>query len=266
MRTDEQISLRSWALLLALLVAGLVHLRLASAEDGDHADPYYRQAVLRSIEELEVSQQYVYRVPKMYMRAINLWAEDGRRQEQIQACDNLYVWHWVEPRFGLKRRRFRKCPDDWKKEVWDTGQLPARVTERPGFNARLGVICTFFLMQLGIIEGNWRLEQRLPRCSDEWRQVFFGETSQEFMPLMKVSPIMPDRAFRICENGWVMLEFDIGKDGRTKNISVIDSSHRFYERPAKKALKEFIYLPAREEGEFVLSQDVQHKFTYEVEC
>lgn len=255
---------------------------------GDHDDPQFRAEVLSSIQRLELSLQYANRVPRLYAEAIEKWAAPDRESHQIQACDGLYVWYWVLPYFPRpSRNSFQKCPVHWQETVLEAEDLPARIVNDPHLPDRLAIACSFALVyelqlraairakQFGsaIALRGRRIGLRTPvaaedfaRCPQDWRDVYVSPNDRRYIPLVKTNADFPDKAFRVCEDGWVILRFKIDRDGLAKSIRVEESSHRMYRRPAIDALRKFVYLPSQSNGEYVVTKNVRLKFTFDVDC
>ena len=69
------------------------------------------------------------------------------------------------------------------------------------------------------------------------------------MPLNTVVPVYPEKARRERIEGAVQVCFEITRDGRTRRIAVRKSTHRIFEKPAKRAVKESTYVPLSEDAE-----------------
>ncbi len=66
--------------------------------------------------------------------------------------------------------------------------------------------------------------------------------------LSKVEPLYPDLLRQNNTSGYVELEWQIGLDGRVRDISVADSSHPEFEQPAMEAVQRWRFRPARKDG------------------
>ena len=71
-----------------------------------------------------------------------------------------------------------------------------------------------------------------------------AKSNNEIVPLVKIAPIYPYRARRDGIEGWVELEFTICRNGRVKNIEIVESNpRRFFDRAAKRSLSKWRFKP-----------------------
>ncbi len=68
----------------------------------------------------------------------------------------------------------------------------------------------------------------------------------ERKPLQTVVPVYPQRALQDRVQGDVEVCFNIDREGRTSRISVRQSSHRMFEKPATLAVRASSYVPLEE--------------------
>ena len=78
-------------------------------------------------------------------------------------------------------------------------------------------------------------------------QVLETATSDR-MPLNTVVPAYPEKARRERIEGEVQVCFEIARDGRTRRIAVRKSTHRIFEKPARRAVKQSSYVPLPEDS------------------
>lgn len=65
----------------------------------------------------------------------------------------------------------------------------------------------------------------------------------ERKPLQTVVPVYPERALQDRVQGDVEVCFNVDREGRTSRISVRQSSHRLFEKPALLAIRASSYMP-----------------------
>lgn len=65
----------------------------------------------------------------------------------------------------------------------------------------------------------------------------------ERMPSLTVMPDYPEVARRERIEGEVQVCFEITRDGRTRRIAVRKSTHRLFEKPARRAVRASTYVP-----------------------
>lgn len=71
----------------------------------------------------------------------------------------------------------------------------------------------------------------------------------ERKPLYTVVPEYPEIARRDRIEGVVQVCFEISRDGRTRRIAVRSSTHRIFEKPARRAVKQSTYVPLPDDAE-----------------
>ena len=77
-------------------------------------------------------------------------------------------------------------------------------------------------------------------------------TTTDRMPLNTVVPVYPEEARRERIEGEVQVCFEITRDGRTRRIAVRKSTHRIFEKPARRAVKESTYAPLPDDAELAV--------------
>jgi protein TonB len=93
----------------------------------------------------------------------------------------------------------------------------------------------------------------------------FGSPDGEFLPLVRVLPIYPQRARQRGMEGWVTLEFTITETGAVENVRVLESSDSIFERPAVRAVQKFKYRPRIHNGQPVAVTGVWYKITFQLD-
>jgi protein TonB len=91
-----------------------------------------------------------------------------------------------------------------------------------------------------------------------------GEDSMGYVEIVAFTtrrPNIPELAFKNKTNGWVLLVFNVARDGTTKNIRVLDANPRgVYEESAVSAVKHWRYSVANlknYQGDMVLTQRLE---------
>ncbi len=69
------------------------------------------------------------------------------------------------------------------------------------------------------------------------------------MPLNTVVPVYPEKARRERIEGEVQVCFEITREGRTRRIGVRKSTHRIFEKPSRRAVKESTYVPLAKDAD-----------------
>ena len=74
-------------------------------------------------------------------------------------------------------------------------------------------------------------------------------TNTDRMPLNTVVPVYPEEARRDRIEGEVQVCFEITREGRTRRVGVRKSTHRVFEKPARRAVKQSTYAPLPKDAE-----------------
>ena len=87
--------------------------------------------------------------------------------------------------------------------------------------------------------------------------------NSELIPIVRVNPTYPQRASQRGIQGWVVLEFTIDTEGRTKNAKVIaNSPSSIFDGAALKAISRWRYRPRVVDGEAQEVDGVQVRLTF----
>jgi len=93
-----------------------------------------------------------------------------------------------------------------------------------------------------------------------------GVGEGDYLPIVKVAPIYPQRALTRGVEGYCVVEYTVTRQGTTRDPFVVEdqcTSSLFHRASLQAALK-FKYKPRIIDGEAVEVRGVQNKFTYEI--
>jgi periplasmic protein TonB len=93
----------------------------------------------------------------------------------------------------------------------------------------------------------------------------FGVNDGEYLPIVRVSPVYPARAAQMGIEGYVIVEFVVTTAGTTRDVEVIESSNRMFERAAVDAAYRFRYRPRVIDGQAIEVPGVRNQFTFNLE-
>lgn len=143
-------------------------------------------------------------------------------------------------------------------------------SEKPGINLLL-------LMRLDY----WKLEdqENIDRMTREMVELYPDSIHDQdfeaannisalnkYLPINKVEPVYPPRALKRGIEGYVIVEFTVTKEGRTKDIHVVEASHTaIFDRAALQAAAKFRYKPMVINGKTVEVPGVLNKITFAIE-
>lgn len=89
-------------------------------------------------------------------------------------------------------------------------------------------------------------------------------TDGEYLPMTKVQPVYPLRARRQGLEGYAVVEFNVTQEGETRDVRVVESSHRVFEGPCAEAAARFKYRPRVVGGEAVEVAGVRNRCSFEL--
>ncbi|MEH6551828.1 MAG: energy transducer TonB [Pseudomonadales bacterium] len=91
-------------------------------------------------------------------------------------------------------------------------------------------------------------------------------TDGEYLPIVKVAPIYPNRANSRGVEGYCIVEYTVTKAGTTRDVVPTDCQPSgYFEKASVKAAGKFKYKPRVVDGEPIEVGGVQNKFTYQLE-
>ena len=93
----------------------------------------------------------------------------------------------------------------------------------------------------------------------------FGISDSELMPIYKLAPVYPRSAAQRGLEGWVMVRFTVTAIGAVRDVEVVESSHKVFERSAMAAAAKFKFRPRLINGEPVEVTNVYNKIVFELE-
>jgi periplasmic protein TonB len=93
----------------------------------------------------------------------------------------------------------------------------------------------------------------------------FGVNDGEYLPIVRVAPVYPARAAQMGLEGYVIVEFVVTTAGTTRDVEVVESSNRMFERPAVDAAYRFRYRPRVIDGQPIEVPGVRNVFTFRLE-
>ena len=112
--------------------------------------------------------------------------------------------------------------------------------ERPGLSSELG-------LKGGLALGNMPMDR-------------------DTVPIVRVEPMYPARAAQRRIEGWVIVEFSIGKIGTVKNVKVVDSEPgTVFDRAALSSVSKWKYKPRVDNGVAVATHGHQTKITFKLD-
>ena len=93
----------------------------------------------------------------------------------------------------------------------------------------------------------------------------FGVSDGEYLPIVKVAPVYPNRALTRGLEGNCILEFTVTSAGSVTDVMTVECTSGLFERAATQAALKFKYKPRVIDGEPVDVRGVQHLITFLIE-
>ena len=93
----------------------------------------------------------------------------------------------------------------------------------------------------------------------------FNAGEGEYLPIVKVAPIYPNRALSRGIEGWCIIEYTVTRNGTTKGGKVVECTSSLFANASVKATAKFKYKPRVINGTPIDVPGVQHKITFELE-
>ncbi|GGD65733.1 protein TonB [Lacimicrobium alkaliphilum] len=88
----------------------------------------------------------------------------------------------------------------------------------------------------------------------------------EYLPIVKVAPVYPRRALQRGIEGYVIVEFTVGKQGSVKDPFVVEANPEgIFEQAAMEAALKFKYKPRVVNGEAAEVSGVQNRITFQID-
>lgn len=94
--------------------------------------------------------------------------------------------------------------------------------------------------------------------------VGFGASDGDYLPIVKIAPVYPQRALARRLEGHVLLEFAVTRIGTVRDIVVVESTAEIFERPAIEAALKFRYKPRVIDGESVEVVGVRNRISFKM--
>ena len=93
----------------------------------------------------------------------------------------------------------------------------------------------------------------------------FNAAEGEYLPIVKVAPIYPNRALTRGIEGYCIVEYIVTRNGTTKDPKVVECTSSLFANASVKASAKFKYKPRVINGQPIDVPGVMHKITFELE-
>ncbi|MFT7674993.1 MAG: protein TonB, partial [Gammaproteobacteria bacterium] len=111
-------------------------------------------------------------------------------------------------------------------------------------------------LDIPLIQTDINISMTMPEASSD----------SDYIPVLKVAPIYPQRAANRNIEGYVVVEYTISSSGQVINVKVIEAKPKgVFDKSAIAAAKRFKYKPRKVDGKHVAVNGVKNKFTFVLE-
>ncbi|MBL4603551.1 MAG: TonB family protein [Emcibacteraceae bacterium] len=90
------------------------------------------------------------------------------------------------------------------------------------------------------------------------------DVNRYFIPLYRAQPKYPRGALNSSKEGYVVLEFIVDESGFTKDVKVIESSSKVFEKGSLAAARKYRYAPTVRDGKLIATTGVRVRVEYKV--
>ena len=190
------------------------------------------------------------------MLPISLWAKNidfeiDHADPDVRSAFLKKAFHYQSKKISLKAKRYYH----YAIQNWHSPEQAGDLLQA----------CRNLLLLLYQKKKHIKEKQLLVGCPDEQMELWYGGQDRDSFALMKIAPVFPRLAIMDGRDGWVLLKFDVNTKGKVENIQVVDRSEAVFVKPAKRAAKRFLYLPATKDGKAVIDKGVMNKITFQVQ-
>jgi protein TonB len=121
--------------------------------------------------------------------------------------------------------------------------------------------------QVGNFESSIRIAMAAPPVSMNANLggLNFGVSDGEYLPIVKVAPIYPQRAAARGLEGYVIVEYTVTTTGDTRDVVVIESTSSLFDRAAVDSAMKYKYKPRVIDGTAVEVVGVTTKIIFELQ-
>lgn len=177
------------------------------------------------------------------------WVLHGREYVDTETSNTLLA-DFLMPDRNIETMRKLAKPDKPKLQQHRQPQLPETNISNEPYSANMP---KFTLPKLQI---DLNISLDLP----------MSQGDGDYMPLLKVAPLYPQRAARQKLEGYVLVEYTVTRSGRVRDVRVLEAKPaHVFNRAAIEAARKFKYKPKKFDGELVEVPGVRNKFTFRLE-
>ena len=105
---------------------------------------------------------------------------------------------------------------------------------------------------------------QLPR-KPEYEAADFGQNRGPLVDVMYVRPVYPAEAAARGLEGYVTVKFDVTEMGTVANVTILESTHRVFEKPAREAALRSRFRPQIVDGVAIATKGLVRRYRFELE-
>ena len=199
------------------------------------------------------------------------------------SCILLFKAIYSSPQYQDLKHHINLCPDNFHNERLGVIHLANRYMHLRDFNEAIDLLtqeiptwdqveksdleegCGLLFSLLLMKDKHEKYKDRFLSCPKSQTDIWFATKDRKYISIIKQAPLMPRKAVENNITGYVLVEYDIKKNGRPKNIEIIESTNEIFNKEAYKSVKKYRYLPSIKDGEKVVSQGVKVKISFEID-
>ncbi len=141
----------------------------------------------------------------------------------------------------------------------------------------VSVLLNFTLFSLAAFSSAQEFEPDLPSLKEKAKKPSLGidikpkdpydktNTNKKYWPTIKVAPHYPRMALYNHIEGFVIVIFDIARNGHPTNIRVEESSNPIFNEPSIISVRKYVYKFSTEPDKEIMVKNVKSKISFELE-
>lgn len=136
--------------------------------------------------------------------------------------------------------------------------------QHPSMREDLVKACKHLFANYYVLDLHKKHEKKLKGCPKSELNYLYGRVDRPYAAMAKYGPKIPKRAYKLQISGSVTVEYTITESGTVKDVVIVESSNKLFNKSAMVAARKFRYLPKVEGGKTVEVRGVRNIFTYQV--
>ncbi|MFW0778577.1 MAG: energy transducer TonB [Rickettsiales bacterium] len=200
-----------------------------------------------------------------------------------KSCSLLFRAIYSTLRYKDYQKYLSLCPDGIYNERRGVVTLANRLTAKNKYNEAIELLslniplwpkseeedlkegCDKLFALLFLKNRHKKPNKALSSCPEEQKNIWFADANRKYTPIIKYAPTMPREAVENDITGYVLVEYDINKEGHPVNIKIIESTNDIFNKESIKSVKKYRYLPTIIDGAAVEEKGVLNKISFNID-